>query len=81
MTDERRYEQRAELMQGDGKWRTQCVGDGARPFVVWRVVDGKTEYHRTEPCNFGPCGRIIRYTYEAAHKKAQELNATAVGAI
>lgn len=61
-------------MEGDGKWRTQCVGDGQRPFVVWRLVDGITEYQRAEASSDEPMGRIVRYGYDAAHRKARELN-------
>lgn len=64
-------------MEGDGKWRTQSVGDGPRPFVVWRIVNGHTEYHRTASCNYGPRGRIVRLSYESALKKAQQLNGSA----
>lgn len=63
-------------MEGDGKWRTQCVGDGQRPFVVWRLVGGRTEYHRAEAISGEPMGRIIRYSFDAAHRKARELNET-----
>lgn len=61
-------------MEGDGKWRTQCVGDGQRPFVVWRLVDGITEYQRAEASSDEPMGRIVRYGYDAPHRKARELN-------
>ena len=63
-------------MEGDGKWRTQCVGDGQRPYVVWRLVGGTTEYHRGAPASDEPLGRIIRYGFEAARNKARELNET-----
>lgn len=56
-------------MDGDGMWRTQCVGDGPRPFVVWRIVNGQTEYYRTAPCNYGPRGRIMRLSYDSARKR------------
>lgn len=62
-------------MDGDGRWRTQCVdSEGDRPYVVWRVIDGATEYHRSEPTNYAPNGRIIRYGYAAGLAKARELN-------
>lgn len=62
-------------MNGDGKWRTRNVGDGPRPFVIWRIIDGRTEYDRSAACHYAPQGRIVRYGYESAHRKARELNA------
>lgn len=62
-------------MNGDGRWRTQCVNlTSSRPFVVWRITDGATEYHRSTPTNYAPNGRIIRYGYQAARDKVRELN-------
>lgn len=64
-------------MNGDGKCGTQCVNqDSARPFVVWRVLHGATQYHRSTPARYAPGGRIIRYGYQAARDKARQLNAT-----
>ncbi|WP_342314679.1 hypothetical protein LIX17_25900 (plasmid) [Mycobacterium avium subsp. hominissuis] len=63
-------------MNGDGRWRTQCVNPtSSRPFVVWRIDGGITEYHRSAPTNYAPNGRIIRYGYQAARDKVRELNA------
>lgn len=63
-------------MNGDGTWRTQCVNQAnARPFVVWRVLDGATQYHRSTPARYAPSGRIIRYGCQAARDKARELDA------
>lgn len=63
-------------MNGDGRWRTQCVNPtSSRPFVVWRIEGGVTDYHRSTPTNYAPNGRIIRYGHQAARDKARELNA------
>ncbi len=67
-------------MEGDGKWRTQCVGDGQRPFVVWRLVAGVAEYHRAAASGDELMGPIIRYGYDAALRKARELNETPTAA-
>lgn len=62
-------------MNGDSRWRTQCVDPtSSRPFVVWRIVNGVTAYHRSAPTNYAPNGRIVRYGYQAARDKARELN-------
>lgn len=53
-------------MTGDGKWRTMCVSDGTRPFVLWRVIEGAAEY-------FGGT-QVTRYGYTGARRKARELN-------
>lgn len=56
-------------MTGDGKWRTMCVNDGPRPFLLWRVIDGATEYYGAS--------RVILYGYTGARRKARELNGAA----
>ena len=62
-------------MNGDGRWRTQCIDSASRrPFIVWRVVNGATEYHRSTPTRHARSGRIIRYGYRAARDKARQLN-------
>lgn len=62
-------------MNGDGRWRIQCVNPtSSRPFVVWRIAGGVTEYHRSTPTNYAPNGRIVRYRHQAARDKVRELN-------
>ncbi|MGJ6127429.1 hypothetical protein QN239_33150 [Mycolicibacterium sp. Y3] len=69
-------------MNGDHRWRTLCVNPtSSRPFLVWRIRNGATEYHRSAPTNYAPNGRIIRYGYQAARDKARELNAPSNGNI
>lgn len=64
------------MMNGDGKWRAMNVGgERPKPYILFRVVDGQTEYHRTTPCNYAPVGRTIHYGYEAARRKCRTLNA------
>lgn len=40
---------------------------GVRPFVIWRVVNGSTEYHAARD-------RVVKYGYTGARQKARELN-------
>lgn len=48
----------------------------AREGVWWLINDHTGEFHRTQPCNYGPRGRAVAYrSLAGAQRKANELNA------
>jgi hypothetical protein len=47
----------------------------AREGVWWVINDHTGEFHRPQPCNYGPRGRAVAYRSLAnAQRKADELN-------
>nr|AVN58524.1 hypothetical protein B5P44_p00229 [Mycolicibacterium sp. CBMA 213] len=55
-----------------GGWEVESHG---RSFYVTRNHHGSKVYHRSEPCNYAPRGRIVSYRTElAAQRASDELN-------